>query len=140
MAGNAERRQISSLGGRVAQHAADQTGNGEEGKRRQLRMEHGGNRDHHAGEPSADVAARDAGEETAFEREIESRIRIVGNHTNQDAGRENGREPERKAYALGECALFAQKHALDRIAAYAKAGDRGGDADLDQQGDEVLFH
>ena len=64
----------------------------------------------------------------------------MGNDTNQDPRRENGREPKRKADALGERALFAQKHALDRIAAYAKAGDRGSDADLDQQGDEVLFH
>jgi hypothetical protein len=120
--------------------APDETGDGEKRKRRQFRMEHGGNRDHHAGEPSADIAARDAGEETALEREIERGVRIVGNDANQHSRRENRREPERHAHALGEGALFAQKHALNRIAAYAKAGDRGGDADLDQQGDEVLFH
>ena len=42
-----------------------------------LAVQHGGNRDHHAREPAADVAAGDAREQAAFEAEIERGVVAV---------------------------------------------------------------
>lgn len=102
-------------------------------------MGHGRNRNQNTGQQASDVAAKDASQQTAFEAQIDGIVRRI-QYPRRDTHCKNAGKPQREFYALIQRAHLAHQHPLHRIRPHQNTGERGYNAQLDQQRDQMPFH